>query len=53
MIDDRTTNLDLPLPHKDNPLQVDVERLRQALIAIDAELAALRQMLDVLTASAG
>lgn len=52
MTDDRTANLDLPLPHEDNPLQVDVERLRQALITIDAELAALRQLLNALTAPA-
>lgn len=35
IIDNRTTNLDLPLPHVDNALQDDVGRLRSALTAID------------------
>lgn len=46
MINDRTPNLDLPLPHEDNDLVLDVARLRQALLLIDAEFAALRQAID-------
>lgn len=38
MIDDRTTNLDLPLPHGDNALDDDVNRLRSAFIALDAAM---------------
>lgn len=45
MTDDRTPNLDLPLPHEDNDLVLDVARLRQALLLIDAEFAALRQVI--------
>lgn len=50
MTDDRTPNLDLPLPHEDNDLVIDVARLRQALLAIDAELAALRQAIETQSA---
>ncbi|QNJ57342.1 hypothetical protein Dolphis_35 [Pseudomonas phage Dolphis] len=42
MIDDRTEHLDLPLPHVDNDLSFDVERIRAALVAIDAAIADLR-----------
>lgn len=38
MIDDKTTNLLLPLPHADNAMSDDVVRLRQALTSIDSEL---------------
>lgn len=38
IIDDRTLNLDFPKPHADNLLQDDVDRLREALDGIDAEL---------------
>lgn len=41
MIDDRTSHLNLPLPHKDNLLEEDVERLRDAFDALDAKLKAL------------
>ena len=40
MIDDRTPNLDLPLPHVDNIQTDDVARLRTALTAIDTALPA-------------
>lgn len=49
MTDDRTTHLNLPLPHRDNFIFDDVERLREALIAIDAELAAQRQAIEEIT----
>ena len=39
MIDEKTTRLQLPLPHKDNLLSEDVERLRAALTLIDEGLA--------------
>ncbi|AOT09352.1 hypothetical protein [Pseudoalteromonas luteoviolacea] len=35
MIDDKTLSYALPLPHSDNLLQQDVERIRQAIIDID------------------
>lgn len=35
MIDNRTTNFNLPLPHAENIQTVDVERLREALTTID------------------
>ena len=38
MIDDRTPNLDLPLPHPDNFLDQDVPRLRQALSKLDSSV---------------
>lgn len=44
--DDRTTNLDLPLPHKDNPLNVDVQRVRDALGLIDGKFQALDDLLE-------
>ena len=34
-IDNRTTNLNLPLPHKDNDFEADVQRLRDAFTALD------------------
>lgn len=40
MIDDRTTNLDLPLPNVANITVDDVERLREALIGLDTAVAA-------------
>ena len=46
MINDRTPNLSLPLPHRDNDLTVDVERLRQALNAIDAKFGSLDVLLQ-------
>ena len=39
MTDDRTSQFDLPLPHKDNALNVDVERLRTALQGLDTAAA--------------
>lgn len=36
MIDDRTPNLNLPLPHAENLLIDDVGRLREALSGLDA-----------------
>lgn len=41
MIDERTPNLSLPLPHPENLLTEDVARLRQALSGIDGELASV------------
>ncbi len=38
IIDDRTSNLSLQLPHKNNGLDVDVSRLRNAFVEIDAML---------------
>lgn len=46
MIDDRTHHVDLPLPHRDNDLSVDVERLRQALNAVDAKFGSLDVLLQ-------
>lgn len=45
MTDDRTTHVDLPLPHVDNLLSEDVERLRAAITGIDAKFAALDTLL--------
>ena len=39
--DDRTSNRDYPLPHPDNLMPDDVERLRQTIITIDADVAGL------------
>lgn len=47
MIDDKTTELQLPLPHPDNQLEQDVIRLRQALAEIDGAMAAVVQALAV------
>lgn len=38
MIDDKTPNLQLPLPHEDNLLEDDVNRLRAALTLVDTEV---------------
>ena len=38
IIDDRTTNLSLQLPHRDNDQEIDVVRLRNALTDIDSVL---------------
>ena len=38
-INDRTTRMDLPLPHADNLLEDDVARMREALTSIDAQAA--------------
>lgn len=38
MIDQRTTNLGLPLPHPDNWLDEDVPRLRSAFSLLDHHL---------------
>ena len=38
MIDNRTQNLGIPMPHPDNDLEDDVPRLRQALENIDAAI---------------
>lgn len=45
MYDDRTSTLALPLPHPENPLNVDVVRLRTAFGLIDARLAAIAALL--------
>lgn len=64
MVDDRTSYLDLPLPHVDNPMTYDVPRLRAAATALDAkaqqddelhslfsdELAAINERMNVLEA---
>lgn len=39
MINDRTVNLDLPLPHADNSLDADVARLRAAMTTLDSSVA--------------
>lgn len=39
MIDNRTTNLNLPLPHQNNALTDDVYRLRDAITGIDTAVA--------------
>lgn len=39
MIDERTPSLALPLPHPENFLEEDVQRIRQALVGLDAALA--------------
>lgn len=38
MVDERTSHFNLPLPHSDNLLSEDVERIRQAMSEIDAAL---------------
>ena len=40
IIDDRTPNLNLPLPYADNMLEDDSDRLREALTTIDTAVAA-------------
>ena len=49
MRDERTTNLRLPLPHPDNALDEDVERLRAALTALDTESGDVRALLNALS----
>lgn len=49
-IDNRTTNLDLALPHQDNTLEDDVARLRSALIALDAAVFAKASPADIAAA---
>lgn len=46
MIDQRTTNFALPLPHKDNPLGLDVERIKTALADLDALLLSQSQSMQ-------
>lgn len=46
MIDDRTSHLSLPLPHSENFLTEDVERIRQAWNAVDAKFQALDTLLQ-------
>lgn len=36
--DDRTEGRGYPLPHKDNTMQADVERLRDGLTAVDRDV---------------
>jgi microcystin-dependent protein len=50
MIDDRTSSLNLPLPHQSNTLDVDVLRLRAALTTIDAETAQVKANAESTTA---
>lgn len=45
MYDDRTATLALPLPHPENPLNLDVVRLRTAFGMLDARLAAIAALL--------
>lgn len=45
-IDNRTTGRNYPLPHPSNLLAEDVQRLRDALIAIDGDVVALDQLID-------
>lgn len=46
-INDTTTNLNLPLPHADNPLEHDVERVRDAFAALDTAVAAKADASDL------
>ena len=39
MVDERTANFGLPLPHPTNRLHEDVQRLREALQSVDGVLA--------------
>lgn len=45
-IDNRTTGRNYPLPHPSNLLADDVQRLRDALNAIDADVVQLDQLID-------
>jgi hypothetical protein len=38
MIDDRTGHLNLPLPHPDNLLKNDVNRIREAVTGLDSAI---------------
>lgn len=49
MNDERTPNLNLPLPHYQNTLDDDVERLRTALTALDTESGDVRTVLATLS----
>lgn len=49
MHDERTALLRLPLPHPDNALDEDVERLRAALTALDTESGDVRALLNALS----
>lgn len=49
MRDEHTANLNLPLPHPDNALDEDVERLRAALTALDIESGDVRAVLATLS----
>lgn len=49
MHDERTALLRLPLPHPDNTLDEDVERLRAALTALDTESGDVRALLNALS----
>ena len=53
MIDEKTTHLELPLPHKDNKLSEDVERLRSSLKGLDACAQKQDASLQSLTAQMG
>ena len=48
MFNDRTTHLDLPLPHVSNRLSYDVARLREALNALDTLLGSDDLALDTI-----
>lgn len=48
MIDEKTPNLQLPLPNKQNLLSADVERIAQALTIIDTEIKKLFVAFDEL-----
>lgn len=45
-IDNRTANLNLPLPNVANPLIEDVQRLRDAFIALDTKIHAIDLLLS-------
>lgn len=49
MHDERTATLRLPLPHPDNALDEDVERLRAALTALDTESGNVRALFATLS----
>ena len=38
--DERTSGRGYPLPHPDNTMQADIERLRTTLVAADADVSA-------------
>ena len=46
MHDSRTENYSWPLPHRENILLDDVERIKNAFVAIDSELASLQASID-------
>jgi hypothetical protein len=47
VIDQRTPNLNLPLPHASNDLSEDVDRVRGAITGLDAAVAAKPSLADV------